>query len=287
MFVYRAQPIDRADEAPGVDWRVVGSEIDVALRSAGHIVFRPDRAFAVGPDAPIDYRLEAINREALARADVLIALLPPGVPTLGTGREIEVARMLGKPVAVVADGRLWSAADCQRFPFSTAAAPEIAEWVGKQETALGGSPLLFIQDAPEHRATLPTRNYGGDAAFDLYVAERTVVGHDSFVDVPCGVRVALPPGVWARITGRSSTLRKKGLLVAEGVIDQGYRGPLFAGVRNLSPTRVVLEPGERVAQLILHELVAHRFFATWASHEEFSAVPGDGRGERGFGSTGE
>jgi dUTP pyrophosphatase len=191
-----------------------------------------------------------------------------------------------KPVAVVADGNLWSATDCRRFPFSTASAPGLAAWVGEQTAALAGEPLRFMAEPDYPDAVLPTRAYEGDAAFDLYVAERTVVRHDSFVDVPCGVRAALPPGVWARITGRSSTLRRKGLLVADGVIDQGYRGPLFAGVRNLSPTQVILEAGERVAQLILHDLVANQYFASWATPEEFAAVPGDGRGERGFGSTG-
>ena len=92
------------------------------------------------------------------------------------------------------------------------------------------------------------RAYQADAGIDLYVQaseERAVVegrgftgawviGPGEFVDLPLGVSVRLPEGHWGMLTGRSSTLRQRGLLVNQGIIDNGYTGPLFAGVWNLT-----------------------------------------------------
>lgn len=146
--------------------------------------------------------------------------------------------------------------------------------------AFGGPEVLAAID-PGDVPPLPSRVYDGDAGFDLPVARRTVVEPGQFVDVPSAYRVAAPEGFWLRITGRSSTLRKYGLLVNESVIDEGWRGPLFAGVRNLGSEVVVLERGMRVAQLVPHRLDA----AVLSSVLVDELRPGD-RGESGFGSTG-
>lgn len=129
---------------------------------------------------------------------------------------------------------------------------------------------------------LPERAYDGDAGIDLaYNGDKPLkVKPGDFVDVPTGVRVALPPYVWARIVGRSSTLRKRRLLVGEGVIDTGYRGELYVGVWNLHCDQAVIEPGARIAQLILQQHVERKLV-------QVEELPGDtDRGEQGFGSTG-
>ena len=127
----------------------------------------------------------------------------------------------------------------------------------------------------------PARTYRGDAGWDLPVARLTRVPPGEFVDVPLAYRLAPPPGHWYRLTGRSSTLRKYNLLVNEGVIDEGYRGPLFAGVWNLGEEEVVLEPNQRIAQVIPHRVVADA--VELVGVEELRAGE---RGEAGFGSTG-
>lgn len=138
-----------------------------------------------------------------------------------------------------------------------------------------------VQVVLEHEhAHLPTRGYPGDAGVDLYTSETTVVPPGQFRDVPTGIRLGLPEGYWARITGRSSTLRKRGLMVAEGVIDNGYTGPIFAGVWNLSDYFVEIAVGDRLAQLILHRIEPLPF------EEAVGIVSVDGRGSNGFGSSG-
>jgi dUTP pyrophosphatase len=131
------------------------------------------------------------------------------------------------------------------------------------------------------RAKLPTRTYKDDAGFDLYVAEYVSIRPQEFVDVPCGVALDLPVGIWALLTGRSSTLRKRGLLVNQGVIDTGYRGELYAGVWNLSRDVVKVRPGERIAQILLmsNQTMLHHLV-------EVPTLSDHPRGRNGFGSSG-
>ena len=126
----------------------------------------------------------------------------------------------------------------------------------------------------------PTRAMPGDAGFDLYCQEDKVrIAPGEFRDIHCGVRAQLPEGWWGMLTGRSSTLRKKGLLVHTGVIDNGYRGPLFAGVWNLTNHEVFVCRGERVAQFIPIPI----FPGLVAVVDSLEVSE---RGARGFGSSG-
>lgn len=125
----------------------------------------------------------------------------------------------------------------------------------------------------------PSRSYSGDAGYDLTASELVIIDPGEFRDVPTNIRIGLPPGIWGRITGRSSTLRNRSLLVNEGIIDNGFRGELRVGVFNLGRDAEVVSPGERLAQLILADVVA----ADWVWSD---GLPPSERSERGFGSTG-
>lgn len=140
--------------------------------------------------------------------------------------------------------------------------------------------LLVALDDPQ--AQMPVQAHLGDAGMDLYTSEPVTVPSGQFRDVECGIRLSLPDGYWARITGRSSTLRKRGLLVNDAVIDNGYIGPIYVGVWNLGEKAVHVGSGERLAQLILHEIVRAPVRAVPLS----ALVSRDGRGDMGFGSTG-
>lgn len=142
----------------------------------------------------------------------------------------------------------------------------------------GRHPDLLVKYHDDSCGSL-TRAHVGDAGLDLYCSEDVTILPGRFEDIPVGVSVELPGGFWGLLTGRSSTLRKRGLMVAQGVIDQGYRGPLFTGVWNLTAEPVRVSRGERLAQLILVPL--------WEGGvESVLFLSGSSRGSAGFGSSG-
>ena len=128
----------------------------------------------------------------------------------------------------------------------------------------------------------PSHAHSDDAGFDLaYHGEQPItIQPNETVNIPTGIRVALPYGVWGMITGRSSTF-KRDLLTPLSVIDNGYRGDLFAIVRNIGTEPVVVQPAERVAQLIPVAMLAD--VIEWQHQMELDDTD---RGSNGFGSTG-
>lgn len=99
--------------------------------------------------------------------------------------------------------------------------------------------------------------------------------------IPTGIFMALPQGTEAQVRPRSGLAYKKGLTVlnAPGTIDADYRGEVGVILVNLSNDEVTIEPGERVAQLVLakYEQIAWKEVVQLADSE---------RGTGGFGSTG-
>lgn len=128
---------------------------------------------------------------------------------------------------------------------------------------------------------LPTKGHPDDAGFDLYVHGDVQLRPQTFTDVDCGVNMELPVGLWALITGRSSAIRQRGLLVVNGVIDCGYRGRLFGAVWNMNDKPVVLQDGDRITQLLIFPNVAEYLVPVRVNELSQSE-----RGEQGFGSTG-
>lgn len=128
-------------------------------------------------------------------------------------------------------------------------------------------------------AQLPAYAFPGDAGADLAIVEGGILAPGEARDFPVGIAVEAPLGYWFLIHGRSSTLRKRGLFVNPGIIDNGYRGPLFVYVRNDSPESVEIVVGDRLAQMLLLPYCQPVV-------EEVGELAGSARGAAGFGSTG-
>jgi dUTP pyrophosphatase len=127
-------------------------------------------------------------------------------------------------------------------------------------------------------AVLPTRAHPHDAGLDLYALEDSAVPPGEGRLLRTGVAVAVPEGHVGLVCDRSS-LARRGLKTAGGVIDAGYRGELGVVVWNLSREPQPVKKGERCAQLLVLPI------ATPAPVE--SADLGETvRGAGGFGSTG-
>lgn len=130
-------------------------------------------------------------------------------------------------------------------------------------------------------AKMPYKKHAGDAGWDLFVSRPCVVGPGETADIHTDLKIDMPPYLYARITGRSSSLRKYGLMVNEGIIDNGYTGEMFVCVHNVGTKPVVIEKGMRVAQILFHTIEDVR----WCQVSEIKPAPNK-RGNAGFGSTG-
>jgi deoxyuridine 5'-triphosphate nucleotidohydrolase len=128
-------------------------------------------------------------------------------------------------------------------------------------------------------ATQPSKGHDDDAGWDLYTLEEVTIAPGAYAEVPTGIAVEFPQNVWGRITGRSSTTRKLGLMVIEGIIDTGYRGELFVRVYNPGIYAIEVRQNRRIAQMIPHL----RIDLKW---EETKTLSKSERGNNGFGSTG-
>ncbi len=99
--------------------------------------------------------------------------------------------------------------------------------------------------------------------------------------VPTGLFIELPVGYEAQVRPRSGLAYKKGVGVVNspGTIDADYRGEIKVILINLSSGNLVIENGERVAQMV----IAKHERADW---EQVSNLSETDRGAGGFGSTG-
>jgi len=125
----------------------------------------------------------------------------------------------------------------------------------------------------------PTKGYKTDSGWDLYINEDAVIMPGQFVDIHTGIAIHMDSGIWAMITGRSSTGRKHGLRVETGIIDNGYTGELFIGMWNITEKPINVSKGMRLAQLIFF----NRVDTKWELVTKLGTTE---RGTSGFGSTG-
>lgn len=132
-------------------------------------------------------------------------------------------------------------------------------------------------------AQLPA--YGSEfaAGADLYACldtPVTILPHETFL-VPTGLSLEIPVGWAGMVHARSGMATKRDLAPANkvGVIDSDYRGEVMVSLHNHGSNPQTIEPGERIAQLVIMPYLTAQFFET----EELSETV---RGEGGFGSTG-
>ena len=132
-------------------------------------------------------------------------------------------------------------------------------------------------------AMLPTFGSQEAAGADLYACLEAAVtiqpGETAFI--PTGLAMELPRGYVGLIYARSGLACKQGLAPANkvGVIDPDYRGEVLIALHNHSDAVRTVEPGDRIAQLILTPYLT----ADFQLAEDLTETD---RGAGGFGSTG-
>ena len=130
---------------------------------------------------------------------------------------------------------------------------------------------------------LPKYETEGSVGLDLraHLSQTLSLAPMERILLPTGLFLALPQGYEAQIRPRSGLALRKGLSIpnAPGTIDSDYRGEIQVLVINLSPEIINIEPGERIAQMVVAPVVQ----ITW---QNVSDLPPSSRGQGGFGSTG-
>jgi dUTP diphosphatase len=131
---------------------------------------------------------------------------------------------------------------------------------------------------------LPARATEGSAGFDLRAClrEPLVLAPGACELLPTGVAIHLgDPGLAAMILPRSGLGHKHGIVLGNlvGLIDSDYQGELMISCWNRGAQSFVVEPGERIAQLVIVPVLP-------ASFEVVEAFDESARGGGGFGHTG-
>lgn len=136
-----------------------------------------------------------------------------------------------------------------------------------------------------NRSAYPTPAYATEksAGMDLKadIREPVTLAPLERAMIPTGLFIALPDGTEAQVRPRSGLAARYGISVlnAPGTVDADYRGEIKVILVNLSNEAFTVNPGERIAQLV----VARYEKVEW---DEVEVLDETERGEGGFGSTG-
>ena len=132
-------------------------------------------------------------------------------------------------------------------------------------------------------AKTPTRGSEWAAGYDLYAAteEPINIAPHSTVKVGTGLSFEIPAGTFAAIFARSGIATKRGMRPANcvGVCDSDYRGEYIVALHNDSDEMQLIEPQERIAQVVLLPYLEMHF-------DEVKELSDTARGDGGFGNSG-
>ncbi len=136
-----------------------------------------------------------------------------------------------------------------------------------------------------NKSKYPAPQYATElsAGMDLKanIDQPVILGSLDRAMIPTGLFIELPAGYEAQVRPRSGLAAKHGITVtnAPGTIDADYRGEICVLLVNLGREPFIINPGERIAQMV----VARHERVEW---EEVDALAQSERGAGGFGSTG-
>jgi dUTP pyrophosphatase len=136
------------------------------------------------------------------------------------------------------------------------------------------------------KAKAPRREHSTDAGADIFYCPQDPIGP---VIIPprqtavleTGIKVEVPAGYMLEVKNKSGIASKKSLVVGACVIDAGYDGQVFVNLHNIGVSEQVINPGDKLAQLVLIPIETCEFVVTSSKLNDLSS-----RGSGGFGSTG-
>ena len=127
--------------------------------------------------------------------------------------------------------------------------------------------------------SIPQYAHAGDAGADITASEKIAIPPRERTLVSTGVRLEIPEGYVGLIWPRSGLAVKKGIDCGAGVIDSHYRGEVKVLLFNHSENEFQIEPGDRIAQILIQKVERVEFPPVDQLNET-------ARSDAGFGSTG-
>jgi dUTP pyrophosphatase len=129
-------------------------------------------------------------------------------------------------------------------------------------------------------AHIPQPAYDGDAGLDLAACDHIALGAGERAVVSTGLAVEIPEGYAGFVQPRSGLAARHGIGIVNspGLIDSGYRGEIRVVLLNTGAETFSVEPGMRIAQLVVVPVAAVRLV-------EVDELAASDRGIRGFGSS--
>lgn len=141
--------------------------------------------------------------------------------------------------------------------------------------------VKFVKLNPN--AIMPTQGSKYSAGYDMSacIENSITIAPHTTVKIGTGLAIQPPEGYFGAIFARSGMATKRGLRPANcvGVADEDYRGEYMVALHNDSDEYRLVEPNERIAQLVFLPYMDIEF-------HEVSSLNDTERGDGGFGSTG-
>lgn len=132
-------------------------------------------------------------------------------------------------------------------------------------------------------AKMPERGSKFSAGYDLSadINENILIRPHETVKIPTGLSFEVPDGYFGGLYARSGLATKQGLRPANavGICDSDYRGEYIVALYNDSNITRIIEPGQRIAQIIFQPYLM-------CDLEDSDTLTETQRGDKGFGSTG-
>lgn len=142
---------------------------------------------------------------------------------------------------------------------------------------------ILVKVIVNEGVTLPKYETEGSAGMDVRanIKEPITLGMLERVLVPTGIKMSIPEGYEVQVRPRSGLALKHGISMANavGTIDSDYRGEIGVILINLSKDEYVIQPQERIGQLVLNKVAQMEF-------EIVKTLDETTRGAGGFGHTG-
>ena len=135
----------------------------------------------------------------------------------------------------------------------------------------------------DKKIKIPAYETSGSSGMDLmaFIKKRIIVKPYKTKLIPTGIALSIPKNYEIQIRPRSGLAAKKGISVLNtpGTIDSDYRGELKIILINLGKKSFVINPGDRIAQMVLCPVLKAKF-------KDVKNLANTVRGKGGFGSTG-